>query len=374
MKKLVIVCSYAPSLINFRGELLNELSSRGYKILALAPSDTIDKNVKRKLSEINVKLKGYFLDKSNLNFFQNYFSYLEIYKILKSYKPSKIIAYTAKPIIFSGLALRHFSNISFYPIITGLGYGFTKGREYKRKIIKILLIFLYTLSLKYSSKIFFQNKDDKNLFIKLKIINKKKKIFIINGSGVNLKIFNRTVLPKKPIFLMLSRLLIDKGVREYFDAAISVKKKYPKATFLIGGTIDNNPSGISIDEINSLKLNKVVKFLGKINNVKKILNSCKFYVLPSYREGTPRSTLEALAIGRPVITTDVPGCRETVVNNKNGYLIKPQSSYALAKSMIKLLNTRETKLKSMAKQSFLLAKKKFDIIKVNKKIIKILET
>ena len=147
---------------------------------------------------------------------------------------------------------------------------------------------------------------------------------------------------------------------------------FPKTIFQLAGYLDENPSGISLNELQSWIKQGNIKYLGEIGSVQKILKLCRYYVLPSYREGTPRSTLEALSTGRPVITTDVPGCRETVIHKKNGLLVPPKNPKALARAMITLLEETDKKIKIMAKESYLIAKNKYQIEKVNKSILSII--
>jgi len=207
----------------------------------------------------------------------------------------------------------------------------------------------------------------------LKIVRQKKKLFIVNGSGVDLNDYPLSILPSKPVFLMVARLLVFKGIREYAEAAKIVKSSYPNVTFQLAGGLDQSPSCISSSELKYYINQGNIEYLGEIKSAQSILKSCKFYVLPSYyREGIPRSTLEALSTGRPVITSDSPGCRETVIHEKNGLLIPVKNVEALANAMIRLLEEKEEVIQNMAKQSFLIAKNKFDVKKVNKKFIDII--
>jgi glycosyltransferase involved in cell wall biosynthesis len=211
------------------------------------------------------------------------------------------------------------------------------------------------------------------LYFKLKIFKKKNLSGVVNGSGVDLNLYPLTNLPSKPIFLMVARLLIDKGVREFVEAAKIVRLRFPNAKFQLVGGLDQNPSSISSKELHLWINQGNIEYLGEVKSVQSILQSSKFFVLPSYyREGTPRSILEALSTGRPIITTDSPGCRETVIHEKNGLLVPVRNATALAKAMIKLLNEKEKTLKKMAKESYLLAKNNFEIGKVNKSMLKIM--
>ena len=170
----------------------------------------------------------------------------------------------------------------------------------------------------------------------------------------------------------MARLLGDKGVREYVDAAKIVRLRFPDVTFQLAGYLDENPSAVTADELQTWINDGDIEYLGQIKSVQSILKSCKYYVLPSYREGTPRSVLEALSIGRPIITTDVPGCRETVVHEKNGLLVPIKDPATLANAMIRLLNEKDETIVKMAKESYLIAKNKYDINKVNQSMLNIM--
>ncbi|MBD1109349.1 glycosyltransferase family 4 protein [Pelagibacterales bacterium SAG-MED50] len=372
MKHILFVTSYGPSLINFRLSLIKKLLFKGYKVSVASPKENFSNTLQKELKKLGVHVNIFSLSRTGLNFFQDCNCLFQIYKIIQNSKPNIIISYTSKPVIYTGLVLKFFKKIKHYPLITGLGYYFIPRTSIKYKIIKYLIIKLYREGLKTSKKIIFQNKDDQSLFLKLRIIKNKKITKIVNGSGVDLKAYPMSSLPSKPVFLMISRLLVDKGVREYAQAAEIVHSSFSNVTFQLAGFFDENPASINADELKSWINKGIIKYLGKIESVQLILKSCKFYVLPSYREGTPRSTLEALSTGRPVITTDVPGCRETVIHKKNGLLVPEKDPLALANAMMKLLKEKDKKIKKMAKESFLIAKNKYEINKVNQSILDIM--
>ena len=372
MKHILIIASYGPSLINFRLSLIKELISKGHKVSVASPKENFSYTLQKKLKDLKIDIYFFSLSRTSLNIFQNFKFIAEIYKIIKNLKPNIVISYTAKPVIYTGLVLRFFTNIYYYPLITGLGFAFTEIKSIKQKFFRYIMIFLYRVGLKSSKKIIFQNKDDQYLFFKLKIIKENNFSNIVNGSGVDLNAYPFSELPSKSVFLMISRLLVDKGVREYVKAAQIVHLKFPNVLFQLAGFLDENPTSISSRELQSWIDQGDIEYLGKLQSVKSILKNCKFYVLPSYREGTPRSTLEALSTGRPIITTDVPGCRETVIDGKNGLLIPAKNSTALANAMIKLLNEKDEIIKKMAIESHLIAKNKYEINKVNKSILNIM--
>jgi glycosyltransferase involved in cell wall biosynthesis len=372
MKHILIISSHAPSLFNFRLPLIKELLHKGNKVTVASTKYKFTDNLKDKLKDLGIDFKIFALSRSGLNLYQDYKSYREISGLLQSCKPDIVIAYTAKPVIYTGIILKNFPKIKYYPMITGLGYSFTEDNSLKRKILKFLMIRLYVMGLKNATRVIFQNKDDKNLFHKLKIIKKNNLSQIVNGSGVDLNLYPFSDLPTKPIFLMISRLLIDKGIREYFEAAQIVRSEFPNSVFQLAGYLDENPSSITSKELYRLIKKGDVQYFGEIDSVQTILKACRYYVLPSYREGTPRSTLEALSTGRPIITTDVPGCRETVIHQKNGLLVPPKNSKALAKAMINLLRQNDETIRAMGKESHLIAKHKYQIEKVNKSILSII--
>lgn len=372
MKHILIIASHGPSLINFRLNLIKLLLSKGYKVSVASSSENFNYTSQKQLKALGVKINLFSLSRTGLNIFREFKSILDLLRIIKYSKPNIIISYTAKPVVYSGLILKFFPKIIHFPLITGLGFAFTNNLLIVGNLLRLLMIFLYYFSLKKSKKIIFQNKDDKKLFLELKIIKDKKKMSVVNGSGIDLNAFRFSRLPAKHIFLMIARLLIDKGIREYFKASIIVKKKFPNVEFRLIGDLDQNPSSLNKKELKFWLKKSKIKYLGRRNSVKSALKSCRYFVLPSYREGTPRTILEALSIGRPVITTNVPGCRETVVNKKNGLLVPSKNSMALANAMIELIKKKDKKIKSMAKESYLIAREKYEIDKVNTNMLNIM--
>lgn len=372
MKHILIIASYGPSLINFRLPLIKRLLSRGYKVSVASPIDDFSDILQKKLQDLGIDVNIFKLSRTRFNLLINFNSLIELYKIVKNSKPNIIISYTAKPVIFSGLVLKFFKKVSYYPLITGLGFSFTEINSIKKIFFRYLISQLYRQGLKSSKKIIFQNKDDQSLFYKLKILDQSKISYVINGSGVDLSEYPLTNLPSKRVFLMIARLLGDKGVREYVNAAKIVRSRFPNVTFQLAGYLDENPSAVTADELQTWINDGNIEYLGEIKSVQSILKSCKYYVLPSYREGTPRSVLEALSTGRPIITTDAPGCRETVVHEKNGLLVPIKDPISLANAMIRLLNEKDETIEKMAKESYLIAKNKYDIDKVNQSIINIM--
>ena len=372
MKHILIIASNGSSLINFRLNLIKDLLGKGHKVSVASPTTSFPKNFQKVLQNLNIRIYNFSLSSTGLNILKDFLSCVQIYKIINNSKPDIIISYTIKPVIYTGLILMFLKKIIYYPMITGLGYAFIDRHSIKHKILKYITVKLYKLGLKNFEKVIFQNEDDRSLFVKLKLIKNKSLTCIVNGSGVDLNAYPFSKLPPDPIFLMISRLLIDKGVREYFQAAKIVRSSYPNAQFKLVGYFDKNPACISHDELKSWIEDGSIQYLGEIESVQAILKSSRYFVLPSYREGTPRSILEALSSGRPIITTDVAGCRETVVHEKNGLLVPVKDQVALANAMMKMIEKSDEKIEYMARESFLIAKNKYEINKVNKSIIEIM--
>ena len=370
-KRLIIVANSSSNLLSFRGQLIKKLVDENFQVSVIIPETDFSTNFENEILKLGAKTLTIPLNRTGLNPFRDFMTYLALKSNFKKFKPDIVLAYTSKPIVYSGLAIGKNSKIKFFPNLTGLGYGFTEETQFKRKVINFILKNLYKLSLKFSSVVIFQNPDDETLFRNLKII-KDRKTFITNGSGVDLKFYKPTNLPSKSVFLMLSRLVADKGVIEYCEAAKEVRNKFPKAVFQLAGSFDSNPSGLKFNQIKPFIDSKNIEFLGHLDDVREALNKCRYYVLPSYREGTPRSILEAMSIGRPIITTNTSGCKETVKEGINGLLVPIKDKKSLAIAMQKMLEFDDEKINHMAEESIKLVNEKYDVRKVNLNILKII--
>lgn len=377
--RVLIVASFAPSLINFRLPLIQDMIKLGHEVAVSAPFvEARDKECRAILADLGVTIFTTTLRRNSLSFISDAIYLCSLFRCLYDFRPFCVFSYTLKPVIYSGIViglLKSFFQIKldYYPFITGLGSFFTFDKSKNGfSFVRYVLGRLYQISLKSSSCTIFQNLDDINDFKTLGVISEKCIYEVVSGSGVDLNLFPPSPLPPDPIFLMVARLLWNKGVREYVEAARIVKKRYPSASFWLAGWYDYNPSAITPAELDSLISNGEVSYLGSLQDVNSILALSKYYVLPSYREGTPRSVLEALSKSRPILTTDVPGCRNTVIDGWNGFLVKSRDSLDLAKGMMKLLQQDESENERMASASLLLAKTKYDVKLVNSELIRIM--
>ena len=228
---------------------------------------------------------------------------------------------------------------------------------------------LYKQAFKCSKAVFFQNNDDKQVFIQAGLL-KDKQIVMIPGSGVNIEKFVQVELPIIPTFLFIGRLIRDKGVEEYLEACTKIKAKYmDKVRCLLVGPFDSNPSALKPEDL-QIYINKgIVEYFGEQNDVRPYISQCSVYVLPSYHEGTPKTVLESMAMGRAIITTDAPGCRETVKNGRNGYLVPIKNVDAVMNKMINLIEHPDV-VKQMGQESRKMAVEHFDVEIVNDIILK----
>jgi glycosyltransferase involved in cell wall biosynthesis len=367
--KIFIIGALPSSLINFRGELIRDFVANGHQITAMASNATNSEIVN--IEKLGVKYIDYPVQRNGLNPFTDISTLYNFIKIFKIEKPDIVLSYTIKPVIWGGIAASFFSNIKFYGLITGLGFAFQKGGV-KRSFLNLIATSLYRLALFNSSKVIFQNPDNMQVFITEKIVTKDNAVRV-NGSGVCLNHYYESALPPSPpMFLTIARLLGEKGLREFAAAAKIVKIKHPESEFKILGPEDPSPDGIPLSEVKSWNAEGYITYLGEATDVRPFINDCHVFVLASYHEGMPRTVLEAMAIGRPILTTNVPGCKETVKNGENGFLVEKANVDQLVEKMCWFIDNLD-KLPTMAEKSHALAKEYYDVQKVNHELMKIME-
>ena len=282
---------------------------------------------------------------------------------MRSIKQDAFLGYTIKPVLYGSLAARLAGISGIFSIITGLGYAFSRG-DSRQRFAGIIAQFLYKISLSCNQKVYFQNPDDRNLFKELGFLRGADQVVLINGSGVDVSFFKKTPFPTGVSFLLIARLIKDKGIIEYVEAARIIKAKYPGVLFRLVGWFDDNPTSIKKEDLDLWMEDGIIDYLGRLEDVRPAITASSVYVLPSYREGTPRTVLEAMSMGRPVITTDAPGCRETVIDGENGFLIPIKDVNALVQAMERFILQPELVVK-MGKRSREIAEVKYDVHKVN---------
>lgn len=374
MMKFLIIASHPVSVLKFRGSLLKEVNKRGYEIHIAAPNFEAHSTLMKEIELLGYKVHNISMQRTGTNPVSDIKTLKSLYNLIKSIKPNYVLAYTIKPVIYGMLAAWAARVPHRFALITGLGYAFQEVEESgKRSYFQRIIHELYHQALLRAEKVFFQNPDDLNLFRSLNLINNSTSTVVVNGSGVDTSEYDSVPLPsngKKPEirFLLIARLLVDKGLREYAGAARIIKSKYPTINFDLVGTIDTNPTAIKQSELDSWINEGLFNYWGRLEDVKPAIASCSIYVLPSYREGTPRTVLEAMSMGRPIITTDVPGCRETVINNYNGFLVPAKDTHILAAAMEKFILQPDLIYK-MGSASRSLAENKYDVHLVNKTML-----
>jgi glycosyltransferase involved in cell wall biosynthesis len=371
--KIAVIGGYAPSLINFRGPLLKRLVDLGHDVYALAPGHIPD--VSPQLEAMGVEYSMFPLGRRGLNPIADIGSLLHLKQVLYRIRPDLVLSYTLKPVVYGSMAARMAwvgDKKRVYAMITGLGYAFTEDTGLKRRILFNIAKGMYRSGLKSCNGVIFQNPDDEAFFRKLDVLPPDMKTTVVGGSGIDLNHFNVVPLPDTPVFLCLSRLVRSKGVDLFVTAAQQLKKKYPEAIFRIAGPMEEGGDGIKPEEVALWKKNGAVEILDPVDDVRPLIGGSSVYVLPSYREGTPRSTLEAMSMGRAIVTTDAPGCRETVTEGLNGYLTPLKDVDALTRSMEKFIVDPEL-TKTMGAASRRIAEEKFDVDKVNDAILSFME-
>lgn len=373
---IIIIGTVGSSLYTFRKDLIKKLIAENYQVFAFTSEYTEEDLEKIRL--LGAIPMTYQLNRGGLNPFADIRATYALGKKIKQIKPDIVFSYFAKPVIFGTLAARMVRVPRVIGMLEGLGYMFTEqpeGLSTKAKVVKAIQIFLYRLALPKLDKLIFLNSDDPKDLIK-KYTIPVKEIQILGGIGLNLLDYPYSPIMqvKQPIrFLFIGRLLREKGIHEFISAAKIVKNRYSNVVFTVLGAIDKNNSGaLSQEQLDNYIQSGLIEYPGHVSNVVEWIINSHVFVLPSYyREGVPRSTQEAMAVGRPVITTDVPGCRETVENGMNGFLIPKWDSETLAEKMIYFIQNPE-QIAMMGEKSYEIAKEKFDSNKVNTKLLKIL--
>ena len=292
-----------------------------------------------------------------------------LHRLIKKEKPEVTLGYTIKPVVYGAMAAKLAGVKSRTSMITGAGYLFT-STSLKAKMTKIIGKILYRVGLACANKVIFQNEDDLEEFTRMRLVTSNK-CHVVNGSGVNMEHFSMAPLPDNVTFFMLSRALYSKGVMEYLEACRIIKKKFPKVRCMYLGGIEPMQDAIPEEVIKSFIEDGSVEYFGETADVRPYVAECSVYVLPSYREGTPRTVLEAMAQGRPIITTDVPGCRGTVIKGETGFLVPPKNPEAVADKMEWFIN-HPSRIGEMGFASHQYCAVKYEVGIVNRRMLEIM--
>src|SRR5690554_307232 len=366
----LLIAGFADSLIVFRKPLIEALLNKGLIVHVAAPELMANAEVMAELNKLGVIAHDIPMQRTGMSPLADLRTLLVLWQLMRQVKPHYVLGYTIKPVIYGTLAAWLARVPQRFALITGLGFAFIGEEDGQRSRVRALVQGLYRKALKRSHTVFFQNPDDEALFRQLNILSSTTISCVINGSGVDVAQFEVAPLSTEgaPRFLLIGRLLGDKGVREYVQAAEQVKQRYPQVQFDLVGWIDSNPNTITQPELDRWVAAGTINFLGRLSDVRPAIAQASVYVLPSYREGTPRTVLEAMAMGRAVITTDAPGCRETVVDGDNGFLVPVKDADALAQAMLRFIEQPELIIQ-MGQRSREIAEEKYDVHKVNAQML-----
>ena len=352
--RVAIVINTSWNIWNFRASLVRALQTAGHEVLAIAPPDEYSQRLE---TELGCRFVPILMENKGTNPVKDAALTLRFYQIYKREKPDVVLHYTIKPNIYGSLAAR-LAGVPSINNVSGLGTVFIV----KNFVSKVALE-LYRLAFRSPHKVFFQNDDDRQLFLQHGLVQKEI-ADLVPGSGVDTDKFQpaaQFVRQTPFVFLMVARVLYEKGVVEYFEAAKIIRAAVPGTRIqLLGGLDEAGGVGVPRATFEEWLRNDDIEYLGRSDDVAAHLHRADCVVLPSYREGTPKTLLEAAAVGKPLITTDVPGCRETVVDGHNGYLCQVRSGEDLAAKMLQVLRLPETELQHMGQASRHLAVSKFD--------------
>lgn len=369
IRSVALISSSAFSLSNFRGPLIQALVSRGVRVYALAPD--FDQTTRASVEQLGAVPVDFSLDRTGIRPLRDALDTLRLVTLLRRLKPDATLAYFIKPVIYGSLAAALAGVRRRFALVAGLGYVFTAdgtGDGFKRRLLKAAALFLYRAAFRVCEAVFLQNQDDVDELVGRRVLPLDK-VVLLSGSGVDLDRLSPTPpLQSPPTFLLMARLLREKGIVEFVEAARTLKRDYPEARFLLLGGSDSNPGRIDEALVQAWVEEGAIEWLGHVADVRPWIAASSVFVLPSYREGKPRSTQEAMAMGRAVVTTDAPGCRDTVEEGVNGYLVPVRDSAALADAMRTFIMNPSLMI-SMGLKSRRMAEQRFDVRAVNRTIL-----
>ncbi len=358
-------------LLNFRGDLISAMVSHGHQVLALGGTTrevSALSSVSDGMEARGARFQPFYFDRRGTSPRREAKTLLDLRRKLRAFRPQIVLSYTPKVIIYGTFAARMAGAQRVYALMTGLGTMFTDDgeRSLKRRVVSRLVATLMGRALSQVDKVIFQNPDDRADLRRLGLLRHSTATGLVNGSGVDTALFAFVPAPDSPlVFTQISRVQRQKGVTEFAEAAARLSERFPEVEFRLVGPLEEGAAGIAEEEV---KTWAAVNWIGPVRDVHDELARASVFVLPSYREGTPRSVLEALSVGRATITTDVPGCRETVTDGDNGFLVPSQEPGALADAMERFIEDRSL-VTTMSRAARRVAEEKYDVHKVNRAML-----
>lgn len=374
MSGIALITTQAFSLWNFRGPLIRALTDRGVDVYALAPD--FDDGSRNRVVELGAVPVDYSLSRTGINPARDAAAVFQLARLLKRISPDMALSYFIKPVIYGSIAAWLAGVPKRFSMIEGLGYVFLNDSESmtrRRHALRRAVSALYRFALGLNRKVFFLNQDDIDQFVDEGIVDQNQ-VVRIDGIGLDLAHYTPATPVVKPVtFILIARMLKEKGVYDFVEAARRVRKRYPAARFVLVGGGDQNPGSVTEAELRAWVAEGLVEWPGQVDDVRPWFARASVFVLPSYyREGLPRGSQEALAMGLPVITTDWVGCRETVRDGVNGFLVPVRDSNALARAMIRFIESPGL-IGRMGLEGRRIAEERFDAHVINRRIMEVLE-
>jgi glycosyltransferase involved in cell wall biosynthesis len=366
--RIGIIANTAFSLINFRGPLIEAMGKRGMTVYAFAPD--YDERTRAVVRSLGATPMDFSLSRAGMNPVRDLIDLVKLVRQLRGLKLDASFCYFIKPVIYGTLAAVLAGISRRVAMIEGVGYVFTEGERFglRRRVLRTLVIQLYKLALSQTQRVFMLNPDDRKMFVELGMVEPEK-VRLLKGIGVDLDQFIVEETSAESVsFILIARLLKEKGIYDYVEAARIVRRQHPRARFVLLGSVDLNPGSISQEEVKAWVAEGLIEWPGHVSDVKPWIAQASVFVLPSYREGLPRSTQEVMAMGKPVITTDVPGCRETVEHGVNGFKVPARDPAALADAMLTFIRSPHL-VETMGRASRRKAEQTFDVHKINAEIL-----
>lgn len=367
-KKIAISANVLFTILNFRKELILALKKNNYEVVCIANTDELSNIYDELIKELEIEFIQVDIDRKGINPIKDLQYLFSLVSVYKKVSPDVILHFTIKPNIYGTIAAK-IAGIKSINTINGLGSAIIKD-NFLSKILK----YLYKISLSFSSKIFFQNSDDLDFFVSQKLAIREK-VSIVPGSGVDTSQFDRYDTNNRDLhFLLVARLLKDKGVYEYIEAIRMLKEVGTTCKFLLGGQFDfGNPSAITEDEVKKWEEEDLIKYIGKTDDIRSFFIQSDIIVLPSYREGLSRLLIEAASAYKPIITSNVAGCKDVVNDGTNGFLCDVKDSVSLKSAMEKIASLSSGKIEQMQVASREIAEKRFDRSIVNEIYLEAIE-
>lgn len=361
--KILVVSPKNKTVFNFRGDLIRDMIAHGHEVMVVGPNrDYLEDVLALGITEfIEVKLV-----KDNTSVTGDLAYLKKLIQVMKEKKPDLVFGYTIKPVIYGSIAAKMAGVPRIYAMVTGLGRVYASA-GLKARAVRMVTKNLYKQAFRVCDKVIFQNRDDIDQLVRQNYLPREKTVQV-NGSGVNMDRFARTALPAEPVFLMVSRIIREKGVMEYCRAARAVRKEYPNARFILLGGFDTSIGALKPEDIQLFIDDGSIEFPGEVKDPVSFYQKSAVFVLPSYyREGLPRTLLEAMSCGRAIVTTDWPGCREPVEDGVNGFMVPVKDAQALTEKLLLLAGDRQM-LERMADAAYESCRARFEVGIINEQM------